>query len=132
MQHLNFEGPSGQRLCQDILESDGTIIFASIGSFSGFEIASASKASKALLMGDDSRLREKYVSTVALVVNYYKQAEHLFGKATRIVVTFEKNLRVIVIPLFSKEIFVVVVATREMEEKTLSFQISKRIERFIT
>jgi hypothetical protein len=83
-----------------------------------------------ILVGRDPRLKEKYCSIVASVVNSIKQAESLFGKATRIAASFEKNLRIVIIPLLSKEIFIFVITTREMEPKMVAFQISKLLQRF--
>jgi hypothetical protein len=127
---LLFEKTRGERFCKDVIELDGTIIFAAVGSISGYEIASAWKPSMLTYTGNDKQLKKKYSSLVSIVVNAFKQTEPIFGRATRIVGTFEKNLRVMILPLFDKDMFILVLTTREPDVKILAFQISKVFERF--
>jgi len=125
----NFEGTLGERLCQEIIALDGSIIFVSIGSLSGLELASARKPSAALLVGDDPKLRSRYSSLAAGVIIAFKQGENVLGAVNRIVTTFE-NLKLIVIPYFAKEAFVVMLTTRDSESNKIAFQVSKHVERF--
>ncbi|HXQ93471.1 MAG TPA: hypothetical protein VN739_10740 [Nitrososphaerales archaeon] len=125
----NFEGTLGERLCQEIIALDGSIIFVSIGSLSGLELASARKPSAALLVGDDPKLRSRYSSLAAGVIIAFKQGENVLGAVNRIVTTFE-NFKLIVIPYFVKEAFVVVLTTRDSESNKIAFQVSKQVERF--
>jgi hypothetical protein len=119
-QELKLE--SGAKLCQDMTELDGTIIFAAIGSRSGKELASAAKPSTNLFAGIDRKLRSEYSSLVALVIDANKHAEGSLGNVNRIVTTFQK-LKTIVIPYYEKGIYVIVLTTRDCEENRIAFQI---------
>jgi hypothetical protein len=130
MQDLNLEGVNGKRMCAEIIKIDSTVIFASIGSFSGYEIAFAENAAMTLLVGRNPRLKEKYCSIVASVVTSVKQAGELFGNASTIIVNFEKNLRIVTIPLLKAEMFVFLITTRDSEPKTLAFQVMKVMQKF--
>ncbi len=130
MQSVHLSVVLGERLCQEILVLDARVIFASIGSFSGTKIASARKPSAALLIGEDQSLNEKYSSSIAATINSFEAGQYILGKLARIVVTFQKNLKIMIIPLFHQEAFVVVVSTRDIETKALAFQITKLVQRF--
>jgi hypothetical protein len=130
MQGLTLEGVIGDRLCQNILLLDSEIIFSSIGSLSGQEMASATKPSAELLIGQDHSLRRKYVSLVSLVLDTFRRGERLTGEVTMVTATFHKNLRVIILPNFANEIFTLVIATKELNPKVLAFQVTELIDRF--
>jgi len=132
IQNLSLEGSNGERLCADIVKLDSTIIFASIGSFSGHEIAYSESPSMTVLVGRNPALKQKYCSIVASVVNSVKQSEVLFERAMTINANFEKNLRMLVVPIYSEEIFLFLITTREVESKSLAFQVSNPLKKFGT
>ncbi len=125
-----MEGSQGNRICGEIIKLDTTIIFASFGSFSGFEIAFAESPAMTVLVGRNPTLKQKYCSMVAAVVNSVKQSEVLFGKATTIIANFQKNLRMMVIPIYHQEIFVFLITNRESDSRALSFQVVKLLRKF--
>jgi hypothetical protein len=127
---LNLEGSRGEAICKDILKLESTIIFVSIGSFSGHEIAYSESPSMPVLVGRNPALKQKYCSIVASVVNAVKQSEPLFGKSTMITSSFEKNLRMIVLPIYSQEIFLFLITSREIDSKVLAVQILKLLKQF--
>ena len=118
-------------MCQDIVELDSTIIFASLGSLSGQELARHTRPSKDLLIGDDKELGRKCCSIVAVILNSCSEAEVLFGKCMRLVENFERNLKIIVVPIHSKKAFLLIVSTRDSDEKGTVFRASKILERFL-
>jgi hypothetical protein len=128
--YLNLEGSQGSRICEEILKLDSGIIFASFGSFAGFEIAFAESPAMTLLVGRNPTLKQKYCSIVASVVNSVKQAEPLMGKASTIIVNFQKNLRLIVLPVYFQEVFVFLITNREAESRTLAFSVVKLLQKF--
>ena len=109
---LNVEGVQGNRICAEILKLDNTILMANIGSMAGIELACAESPSMTVLVGRNPRLKEKYCSIVATVVNAVKQSEELLGKATTIVSTYVKNLRLMVIPIYSQGMFLFLITIR--------------------
>lgn len=127
---MNLEGSNGERLCAEIVKLDSTVIFASVGSFSGHEVAYSESPSMTALVGRSPVLKQKYCSIVASVVTSVKQAEPLFGRATMITSSFEKNLRMIVVPIYSQEIFVFLITNREVDSKVLAVQVLKLLKRF--
>ena len=127
---LDLEGARGNRICAEILKLDNTIIFASIGSMAGIELASAESPSMTVLVGRNPQIKQKYCSSVATVVNAIKLSQDLLGKATTIVSTYVKNLRLMVIPIYSQDMFVFLITNREAESRTLAFQVMKLLQRF--
>jgi len=93
-------------------------------------MASARKPSTKLLVGDDPKLKSRYSFLAASVIVALKQGEPVLGAINRIVTTFE-NLKLIIIPYFTKEAFVVVLTSRESESNKIAFQVSKQIEQFV-
>jgi len=83
-----------------------------------------------VLVGRSPRLEQKYCSIVASVVTSVKQSEELFARATTIIPNFAKNLRLIVIPIYAREIFVFLITNRESESRTFSFEVVKLLQRF--
>lgn len=132
MQDLSVEGVHSSRFCNELIKLDSSIIFGSIGSLSGFEIASAESPSFLTLVGRNPRLKQKYSAVIATVLSSLKQAEELFGSASMVMANFQKNLRIVIIPIVQKDVFVFLITTRESEPKVLAFQVSKLLERFET
>ena len=129
MPNLSLETTTGERVCQEILDLDGTIILATVGTLEGKELGSATKPSAALLIDKDLQLRANYGALVAVVIRAFKKGEHSLGKVNRIVTTFQ-NLKCIVLPNYSRGIFVLVLTTRDTEENRIAFQASQCVERF--
>lgn len=126
-----FEGNLGEKLCQDILELDGEIIFASIGSPTGGEVASAAKPSTSLLIETNRELKKKYSGMIARIIGDFKEAESTLGKLRVLSASFDKNLRLLIIPEPSEDVFINVITTRDAEEKFITFRVAKLLERFI-
>jgi hypothetical protein len=126
----NLDGAKADRICEDILKLDSSIIFVSFGSFTGIELAFAESPSFSTLVGRSPHLKEEYSSIVMSVIRPIRQAVELFGNATSIITNFERNLRIVVIPLFPKQVFLFMITTREADSKTLIFQVSKILQSF--
>jgi hypothetical protein len=132
MSFLNLEGMQGNRICAEILKLDSTIIFASIGSMAGIELASAESPSMTVLVGRNPKLKQRYCSLVATVVNTVKESQELLGKSTSIISNYAKNLRLMVIPIYAQSMFVFLITNRESESRNLAYQVYKVLQKFET
>ncbi len=117
-------------LCEPLISKDPEVIYASILSSTGEEVASASKPSAKLLIPSSEELSSHF-RAIASIINAYRTsksalsgAERLFGKFKYMVVTFG-NLKVMVILDDPNQIMVALVVMKEADSKKITFQSSQ-------
>ena len=117
--------PSATRLCDYILGMDSSILFASVCSMGGDEIASASKPSVHLMIGSSPQMKGNYSAVANAIVNLFRQGEPLLGELTDIVASY-KALKVMIFNLgLTYNAMVVLVATKDLDSKNAAFRISR-------
>ncbi|MDA4129566.1 MAG: hypothetical protein OK457_02235 [Thaumarchaeota archaeon] len=122
---VSLEKTGAKRLCEHILGLDSEILFTSIISRDGDEIASASKPSVPLLIGMAPQLRETYTAAANTIVGLFKRAELLLGELAFIVGSY-KALNVVIVNLGEKNnAMAVLVTTKDLDSKNVTYQISR-------
>src|SRR5437899_3014501 len=95
---ISIERPTAQKLCEHILGLDSGVLFASVCTMGGNEIASASKPSVSVMVGTAPGMRETYSAGANAVVEVFKRAEPLLGELTDVVASY-KALKVMIVNL---------------------------------
>ena len=129
MQARSLSKLEGDRFCQAIIQIDPTILFASVCTLSGKEIASQKQPSANLYLGSNHTHSNSYTEFVSVVCEAFGGPESLFGEVDRIVGTF-RNLRVMIIPNRRMEIAVMILMLKEAEVKRMAFGIARIVEKF--
>jgi hypothetical protein len=122
---ISVEKISAQRLCEHILGLDSSILFASIITITGEEIASASKPSVPLMIGMAPKLRETYTEGANAIVDLFKKAEPLLGELGSIVASY-KAVKVMIVNLGPKvNALAILVTTKDLDTENVTYQISR-------
>ena len=116
-----------RRICESLLAINPEIIYVSVLSSSGEEIASAAKPSAAVTLPSRDELTSHF-RAISSIVNTYRtsksalqEGERLFGDFKNIVVTFGK-LKVIVILNHPEQVMLALATLKDADEKKITFQ----------
>jgi hypothetical protein len=116
--------------CQSLLSIDPAVIYASILSPTGEEIASASKPSASVLIPSSGELNDHFKAISRILTAYRTEksalsgAERMFGKFKEMSVSFA-NLKVMVMLNDPEQVVLALVTLKYADSKKITFQSSK-------
>jgi hypothetical protein len=116
-------------LCKRILEIDRSIIFSSVCTLSGEELAYAVEPSVGLLVGGNEQMKQQYGRNIAMMLDTLSIGEKTLGDLSSVVTTY-RNVKLVIIPERQFGIAVVLVTTRDAVSNHDIFQVSKAVSEF--
>jgi hypothetical protein len=128
---MPFKDP--QHVCESLLSIDPEIIYATILSFTGEKMSSASKPSAGVMIPSNDQLATHFKAISSMMAIYstsapqLRQGERLFGELKDIVATFS-NLKIIMILNPPQGFMIALVTLKDSDSKKITFQVSKIIE----